>query len=100
MLPKRKALGYRQVEGLNDSILGAAGETARGHEFHYSEIPEMPADVMRTYRVTRQGVALGLEGYRLDNCLASYVHLHFGSNSRIAPSLVNACRAFATSRHP
>jgi cobyrinic acid a,c-diamide synthase len=95
MLPKRKALGYRQVECLSASILGPAGETARGHEFHYSEICEMPADVMRTYSVTRQGAFLGQEGYCLSNCLASYVHLHFGSNPRLAPSLVAACRKFS-----
>jgi cobyrinic acid a,c-diamide synthase len=94
MLPKRKALGYRQVEFLGDSILGTGGEIARGHEFHYSEIGEMPADVMRGYRVARQGVTLGLEGYCLRNCLASYVHLHFGSNPRIAPTFVAACRLF------
>ena len=38
MLPKRKALGYRQVETCADTSLGAAGTIARGHEFHYSEI--------------------------------------------------------------
>jgi cobyrinic acid a,c-diamide synthase len=97
MLPRRKALGYRQVELLNDSILGSAGEIARGHEFHYSEINEMPADVVRGYRVTRQGTLLGQEGYGLATCLASYVHLHFGSNPRLASSLVAACRAFAAS---
>jgi cobyrinic acid a,c-diamide synthase len=98
MLPRRKALGYRQVELLNSSILGSAGEIARGHEFHYSEIGEMSADVVRSYRVTRQGTHLGQEGYGLANCLASYVHLHFGSNPRLASSLVAACRAFAASR--
>lgn len=98
MLPKRKALGYRQVECLNTSILGPAGEIARGHEFHYSEIGEMSVDVARTYRVTRQGAVLGQEGYCLANCLASYVHLHFGSNPRLATSLVAACREFAATR--
>ncbi|NVN92191.1 MAG: cobyrinate a,c-diamide synthase [Desulfuromonadales bacterium] len=95
MLPKRKALGYRQVGFLVDSILGIGGDIARGHEFHYSEIGEMPADVRRMYQVTRQGVTLGQEGYRVHNCLASYVHLHFGSNSRIAPTFVAACRDHA-----
>ncbi len=92
MLPRRKALGYREVEFLGDCLLGPGGGTARGHEFHYSEIGAMPADVKREYRVTRRGEALGLEGYRLRNCLASYVHLHFGSNPAIAPAFVAACR--------
>lgn len=97
MLPKRKALGYRQVEVMSDSVIAVAGESARGHEFHYSEISPMPEPVERTYRVTRKGTELGAEGYRYRNCLASYVHLHFGSSPQIAPTFVAACRAYGNS---
>jgi len=91
MLPKRKALGYRQVETCADSNIGPAGTVARGHEFHYSELGALPDNIGRTYRVSRQGVELAAEGYRSRNCLASYIHLHFGSNPAIAPSFVDAC---------
>jgi cobyrinic acid a,c-diamide synthase len=94
MLARRKALGYRLVETASDSIIGAAGTIARGHEFHYSELSEMPDDISRSYRVTRQGKELGTEGYGYRNCLASYIHLHFGSNQGIASAFVAACRAF------
>ncbi|OQA05302.1 MAG: Cobyrinic acid A,C-diamide synthase [Firmicutes bacterium ADurb.Bin373] len=94
MLPKRKALGYRQVELQSDTAIAPSGTCARGHEFHYSEIGPMPEQVERCYRMTRPGRELGLEGYRAGNCLASYVHLHFGSNSGIAPRFVNACCDF------
>jgi cobyrinic acid a,c-diamide synthase len=94
MLPKRKALGYRQVETSSDSIIGAVGTVARGHEFHYSEIRTLPDDIGRLYRVTRQGRELGTEGYCYRNCLASYIHLHFGSNAAIAPAFVTACRSY------
>jgi len=92
MLAKRKALGYRQVDF--ESYYGgtAAGGSARGHEFHYSEIGAMPDHVERCYRVSRQGLLLGAEGYRYRNCLASYIHLHFGSNRGLAPAFVAACR--------
>ncbi|MFX8565678.1 hypothetical protein ABTL91_18835, partial [Acinetobacter baumannii] len=34
---KRKmTLGYRQIELVNQSVLGAAGTRLRGHEFHYA----------------------------------------------------------------
>jgi cobyrinic acid a,c-diamide synthase len=92
MLPRRKALGYRQAELTKDVIIGAERGVVRGHEFHYSEIGTMPEEVERCYRVSRQGVALGLEGFRMRNCLASYVHLHFGSNRDIAGTFVAACR--------
>ena len=95
MLPRRKALGYREVELTADSLLGPAGTVARGHEFHYSEIGEMPGEIERVYRVRKHGVDLGEEGFRYRNCLASYIHLHFGSNPELAKSFVAACRAFA-----
>jgi cobyrinic acid a,c-diamide synthase len=94
MLPKRKALGYRQVEICADSMLGRSGTVARGHEFHYSEIGQMPPGIERTFRVTRRGEELGLEGYHYRNCLSSYIHLHFGSSPDVATGFVRSCRVF------
>jgi cobyrinic acid a,c-diamide synthase len=68
--------------------------SARGHEFHYSEISEMPAEIERVYRVCRGSVELGSEGYRVNNCLASYIHLHFGSCPEIGRNFVAGCRDF------
>lgn len=95
LLPRRKALGYREAELAADCIIGPSGTVARGHEFHYSEMEEMPPEVERLYRVQRAGVDLGTEGYRYRNCLASYIHLHFGSNPAMAESFVNNCRNYA-----
>lgn len=92
MLPRRKALGYRQVELSEDVNIGLKNTVVRGHEFHYSEIGAMPEEVERCYRLSRQGVTLGAEGFRIRNCLASYIHLHFGSNPDIAKAFVFACR--------
>lgn len=92
MLPRRKALGYRQTELTEDVSIGVKGAVVRGHEFHYSEIGAMPEEVERCYRVSRQGVTLGAEGFRIRNCLTSYIHLHFGSNPDIATAFVFACR--------
>lgn len=92
MLPRRKALGYRQVELAEDASIGFKGAVIRGHEFHYSEIGAMPEHVERCYQVSRQGVFLESEGFRIRNCLASYIHLHFGSSPDIAAAFVAACR--------
>ncbi|MGB9082833.1 MAG: cobyrinate a,c-diamide synthase [Desulfuromonadaceae bacterium] len=92
MLPRRKALGYREVKLTEDVAIGAAGTVVRGHEFHYSEIGTMPEEVERCYRVSRQGIILAAEGFRIRNCLASYIHLHFGSNTEIARKFVTECR--------
>jgi cobyrinic acid a,c-diamide synthase len=92
MLPRRKALGYRQVELTEDVAFGNKGAVVRGHEFHYSEIGEMPEEIERCYQVSRQGVILSAEGFRVRNCLASYIHLHFGSNRDIAGTFILACK--------
>ncbi|MBW4054598.1 MAG: cobyrinate a,c-diamide synthase [Proteobacteria bacterium] len=92
MLPRRKALGYRQAELTQDVSIGLKGAVVRGHEFHYSEIGTMPEQVERCYQVSRQAVAQGFEGFRMRNCLASYIHVHFGSNRDIAGAFVTECR--------
>jgi cobyrinic acid a,c-diamide synthase len=94
MLPRRKALGYREVELSGDSILGPAGTIARGHEFHYSEMEEMPQEVERLYEVRKNGTVIAAEGYRYRNCLASYLHLHFGSCPEMANAFVKNCFTF------
>lgn len=38
------------------------------------------------------------EGFTWRNVLASYVHLHFGSNPRLASALVEQCRQVVTRR--
>jgi cobyrinic acid a,c-diamide synthase len=85
MLKKRKALGYVEIEALEDGL-----SKIRGHEFHYSEIDDMPPSVERAYRVTKaNGGEVWAEGYIYRNTLASYVHLHFGSNREWAERFVN-----------
>ncbi len=94
LLEKRKALGYREVSLRGACILGPEGAVARGHEFHYSEMTEMPADFERLYQVRKGSSDLGTEGYRYKNCLASYIHLHFGSNPGMAAALVASCEHY------
>lgn len=85
MLKRRKTLGYVEVEAIEDNPLAAKGSRIRGHEFHYSEIGEMPESVGRAYKVKKaNGGETWAEGYRYKNTVASYVHLHFGSNKEWA----------------
>ena len=91
MLPRRRALGYRQLQLTGDTLLGEAGVQIRGHEFHYSEVA-MPESVERCYALSRRaGDLLGNEGYRCKNVLGSYVHLHFASNPQVAENFVKFC---------
>jgi cobyrinic acid a,c-diamide synthase len=81
MLPHLKRLGYVEVETVNGRSFLPEGVKMRGHEFHYSEIAEMPVEIDRCFKVSRRrGRDSFLEGYCINNVLAGYLHLHFASN--------------------
>jgi cobyrinic acid a,c-diamide synthase len=93
MQERLKALGYREVTIREDSLLGPAGTRVRGHEFHYSSIVSAEGEVPFLYGLSdRSGNLEREEGYRCDNVLGSYIHLHFGSNPDAAAHLVRFCR--------
>ena len=75
-LARRRALGYREIKTAADSILGPAGTIARGHEFHYSEMGQVPAEVserQRRRQWTRSCVAASVPYLKLFTCAASYI---------------------------
>jgi cobyrinic acid a,c-diamide synthase len=92
MLDRLKALGYREITQTQATVLGPAGQTARGHEFHYSTIADGAVDANGVYRMTdRAGMQKSAEGFVVDQTLGSYVHLHFGSCPQAATHFVNTC---------
>ncbi len=93
MLPRFRALGYREIRLKQGGPLGQKGAVARGHEFHYSEIAETDGNGLETYYAVKgRRVPPGRSGgYRIDNSLASYIHLHFGSNPEIARNWIAFC---------
>ena len=91
MLKKLKSLGYRDITLAVDSVIGKKGLTAKGHEFHYSEIVNDDG-CKTTYTVLgKTNNKTSKEGYTAGNTLGSYIHLHFGSNPRIGEHFVDNC---------
>ncbi|HEV2148603.1 MAG TPA: cobyrinate a,c-diamide synthase [Longimicrobiaceae bacterium] len=85
VLRERVVIGYREMTALRDSPIARAGETVRGHEFHYSV--REPHDAAAAYRAEggeTEGVVAGPRG----NVLASYLHVHFGTAPHLAERLV------------
>jgi len=82
MKSRRSRLGYREITLKQDSLLGQTASRLRGHEFHYSEIRAADKlDRALAYEVKDgSGRPMVGEGYRFKNTLASYIHVHFGSN--------------------
>ena len=85
-------LGYRTMTCFRQCILGEAGMTARGHEFHYSTLVSRgPLDYACGLR-DAQGDSKGSDGLVLGNTLALYAHIHFASQPQLAGALVASAR--------
>ncbi len=93
------ALGYREITLTQDTILGPAGQTVRGHEFHYSKLGKSDSETDTVYRLTdRIGVDQAPQGYYTNRTLGSYTHLHFGSQPQVAQHFVSTCADYGKER--
>lgn len=102
MFPRLRSLGYREIVLTSDTLIGPAGTTLRGHEFHYSALDETPEkeEWQTVYAVSdRLGQPKTREGYQVRRTLGSYVHLHFGSCPDAAGHFVDACRTYRHERN-
>lgn len=92
MKNKRARLGYREITVKDDTIVGRAGSTLRGHEFHYSEIKSSPEPAGGGSVFSAKdgyGGEIPVDGFRYKRTLASYIHVHFGSRPDIANNFIN-----------
>lgn len=87
-LGTRLTLGYREATAGADSPLWAAGDEARGHEFHYStlapEATDPPAWTLRSRARERS------EGVATPTVHASYLHTHWAAFPQAAARFVRA----------
>lgn len=91
MQGKLQRLGYTVAENLKATPLADRGQVTRGHLFHWSRLEEPEAD-KAAYRIIEPREQL--EGFVLgprDNLLASYLHVHFGSDSGMAKHFIDRC---------
>jgi cobyrinic acid a,c-diamide synthase len=92
MQDRLAALGYVEIETRADTPLGRAGLRLRGHQFRYSELQSVAAELPHAYALQRRrGGPPALEGYLRGSVLGSYVHVHFASCPEAAAGLVDSC---------
>ena len=82
MTGKLQHFGYHEMTGVCDSFLFQKGQKLRSHEFHYS-IWENSGLESPVYKIGER-----LEGWAQDRLVASYQHLHFGTDPEMAKRLV------------
>lgn len=84
----RAVMGYMTGRALRGNILCREGESVRGHEYHYSRIePEYDGETCAFELVRRNGKS-HYGGYARENILASYLHVNFYGNERLAENFL------------
>lgn len=86
-------MGYRQARALRPTLYTRPGEVVSGHEFHYSHLK--PLQTFFPWAYSWPGTASSIfDGYAFNNILASYLHLHWVGNTKLAQRFVEACRRY------
>jgi len=100
-LPGHTIMGQTRVVSYNigtlafDCVIGNKGNTFKGHEFHHSEIREIPEDAKFAIKLSRgTGIKDDLDGLTVENTLGSYAHLHGAAYRELAGSFVEAVWKF------
>jgi len=88
---KRQGLGYVTVNALYDNPICKRGDTFRAHEFHWSRLLDVQNDTVFAYETRKSnGKHCGLDGMYKDNIIASYTHVHFSSNPKLANNMLSS----------
>jgi cobyrinic acid a,c-diamide synthase len=93
MQKKLNRLGYFTVKAVKNNIFSPRGGVFKGHQFRYSSVRNIPPTLNRVYNVTKNNGGSEREGFFYKNVLASYVHVHFGSNINCARHFLESCRS-------
>ena len=95
-LPGHTLMGHKRVVSYNigslalDTVIGKTGNNFRAHEFHHSEVTELPADAQFAIKLSRgTGIIDGWDGLIVKNTLGSYAHLVASSYEEFARSFVD-----------
>jgi cobyrinic acid a,c-diamide synthase len=85
MKQRLSRLGYRRPELKEGCFLGEKTQHLHGHEFHYSELVDIPESVPTLYQLNDKIQ----EGYTYKNVLGGYIHLHFARSEANIQSLIH-----------
>ncbi|MBR0070566.1 MAG: hypothetical protein IJP97_08730, partial [Synergistaceae bacterium] len=92
----KPVIGYIEAKALSDNILCSEGDIIRGHEFHYSRVNQTDTFA---FNMTRRRTGESYSGgYAHGNILASYLHMNFFGNIKLAERFLSRIDINQTSR--
>ena len=91
MEKRRQGMGYVIADEIGDNVICKRGDTFRAHEFHWSKLQDVPDDTDFAYTTKKSiGNKTGVDGICKSHILASYTHVHFCSNPKLARNILSA----------
>jgi cobyrinic acid a,c-diamide synthase len=91
MTDRLQRFGYVDIEFTADNVLGKAGQSARGHEFHHSLVEGITSPATYLIKSALSGSQWHC-GYRRANTLAAYAHIDFWGYPDLARHFLDTCR--------
>jgi cobyrinic acid a,c-diamide synthase len=88
----RLTLGYREAVAASATPWLQAGETVRGHEFHYSQVRPSDPAARAAWTLSARGTQRA-EGVVAGALQASYLHVHWAAHPHLARRFAQAARA-------
>jgi len=93
------AIRYVEIRTTRDTILGPKGLLIKGQEFHQTRLLDDLEQQGCCYEVRSSTNEQFLEGLYTKNVLASYMHLYFPSEEKIANQFVFQCKKYQQEKH-
>lgn len=93
------AIRYVEIRTIRDTILGQKGLLIKGQEFHQTRLLNESEQQGYCYDVKSSTNEQFLEGLYTKNVLASYIHLYFPSEEKIANHFVFHCKKYQQEKY-
>lgn len=93
VMTERLTLGYREARALSSTPWLTAGETVRGHEFHYSAVAASD-DAEPAWELSARGRSRA-DGFVSGAVQASYLHVHWAAHPEVAHRFLQCAGAAA-----
>jgi cobyrinic acid a,c-diamide synthase len=92
LMGRTRIVSYSLGDFTQKTPIGQVGDTFIGHEFHHSEIIDLPPDQQFGIKLTRgTGIRDGFDGLMSGNTLGLYSHMHAASYREFTMRFVDAC---------
>ena len=93
---KSLIIGYRKAKALQHSPIIQKGKVLWGHEFHRSQVTSPLKQSLWEMRTLNTKTKVIFEGWYNANLHASYLHLHFGSNTELVTRFLHKCNDYSS----